>query len=161
MNRYPILATRSPSNGAHLLRSGPSILDSTVRSNPSNQCPVNLIWAADGQINGCYRTTQARVKARWRRSLGTTAPLPACLHPTFQCSKPQPSARYTMREGGQTVCELLSSNRATPNPDHVDMRPDAVVVAPANNLGGPGDESFTARRWLPFHKSEEAQGHNP
>jgi hypothetical protein len=66
-----------------------------------------------------------------------------------------------MIEGGQTVCELLSSNRATPDLDHGDMRPVAVVVAPANNLGIPGDESFMARRWLAFHKSEEAQGHNP
>jgi hypothetical protein len=161
MNRYPILATRSPSNGAQPLRSGPSITESMARPNPPNRCPIDLIWATNGQINGCGLTSLARVKARWRRSPGTAAPLPACLHPTPQCSEPQPSACYTMREGGQTVCELLTSNHATPSPDHGDMRSAAVVVAPVNNLGGPGDEYFTARCRLPFPKSEEAQGHNP
>jgi hypothetical protein len=63
MNRYPILATRSPSNGAHLLRSGPSIQDSTVRSNPLNRCPVDLIWAADGQINGDRASSFSRLQA--------------------------------------------------------------------------------------------------
>jgi hypothetical protein len=52
MNRYWTLAIRSPSDSTHLLRSGPSILAPTARSNPPNRCPLDQIWAANGQING-------------------------------------------------------------------------------------------------------------
>jgi hypothetical protein len=52
MNRYLILATKSPSDGTHQLQSGPSIPEPTARSKPPNGCPHDLIWAVDGQING-------------------------------------------------------------------------------------------------------------
>jgi hypothetical protein len=49
MNRYLILATKSPSNGTHQLQSGPSISEPTARSKPPNGCPHDLIWAAQSR----------------------------------------------------------------------------------------------------------------
>jgi hypothetical protein len=117
MNRYWILATRSPSDGTHLLRSEPSIPEPTARSNPPNRYPLDLIWPADGQINGDKPTFV------WAgRRLAPTAVVPWPRHRTTTPGNPELPAkshmRYTkqraLRTGGRGTHSKTWRSRARP-----------------------------------------------